>query len=73
VKFSKSYPIREEEFYIILEKACLWESVQLVMSHSFIGDKLLYGMSFNPKLRNLCELDISHSTLITDEGIVSFV
>lgn len=65
--------IKEEEFYIILEKSSELKNLRLLMGSSQITDKFFYGMQFNEKLKALIELDLRKSFLISDEGFVQFV
>ncbi|KAL4470859.1 hypothetical protein ABPG72_016405 [Tetrahymena utriculariae] len=73
VLFDSNYLLKEEEFYIILEKATLSNYLALQMSDTKITDKFFYGMSFNTKLKYLCHLQLAYINKITDEGFIYFV
>ncbi|EAS07506.2 hypothetical protein TTHERM_01035690 (macronuclear) [Tetrahymena thermophila SB210] len=73
ILFESNYLLKEEEFYIILEKATLSNYLALQMSDTKITDKFFYGMSFNTKLKYLCHLQLAYINKITDEGFIYFV
>lgn len=43
------------------------------MNHSQISDKFFYGMSFDEKMKNLVELNISRAFLVTDSGFIHLI
>lgn len=72
-RFNFGYVIKEEEFFILLDKSRRLVHLKLNMGFTHVSDKFFYGMSSNDKLSQLVELNLQKVYMITDDGLISFL